>query len=132
MVEDMPSVRRLTCTMLERHGYHVLAAENAQDALGIMERHERSIDLVLTDLVMPGMHGGELYRRLSAIQPHLKGLFMSAYADPAVASCRPKEDGLAFIQKPFSLDALARKVREVLGPVTPAREPAYASVGSSA
>jgi CheY-like chemotaxis protein len=100
---------------LRKQGYRVLEASQGEEALEFSELYGGRIDLLVTDLVMPQMNGRELARRLVSSRPEIKVLYISGYADSA-AWC---EDGLdssgAFLQKPFSPEALARKVREVLG-----------------
>jgi PAS domain S-box-containing protein len=110
LVEDADVVRELTMRALELQGYTVLAAANPMDALALSEREE--YDLLLTDVVMPHMRGGELARRLSAQRPNLKVLFMSGYLDGE--ALLGEEAPTAFLQKPFKLDELAATVRELL------------------
>lgn len=114
LVEDEDSVRALSRTVLERLGYRVLVAANPQEALAMMATHSEPIDLLLTDIMMPGDTGPELFRRLSAVRPTTRVLYTSGYADQAIISRGVLEAGAPFLQKPFSVAALARKVREVL------------------
>ncbi|MBI5602553.1 MAG: PAS domain S-box protein [Deltaproteobacteria bacterium] len=114
VVEDEESVRNLIVMVLERFGYRVLTAGNGQEALEIFEGPENSIDLLLTDVIMPRMGGRELAERLEGLQPDLKVLFMSGYTDNAIVHHGILDKGIAFIQKPFRPEDLARKVREVL------------------
>src|SRR5262249_17851815 len=100
--------------MLESQGYRVIPAPSGPEALGAAERHEGAIDLLLTDVVMPGMGGRELAERLTATRPRLRLMFMSGYTDDAVIRHGVLERNTAFIQKPFRPEALAQKVREVL------------------
>jgi two-component system, cell cycle sensor histidine kinase and response regulator CckA len=113
LVEDEPVVRRLTRELLEMQGYAVLEAAGGEEALEISGRQER-IDLLLTDMVMARISGRELADRLRARRPELKVLYMSGYTDDTVVRRGLLERSLAFIQKPFSQELLARKVREVL------------------
>lgn len=113
VVEDGPSVRRLVCQMLTQNGYSVLEAADGKDALDICNRHHPSISLILTDVVMPGMSGRELAKRLLRAYPHLRFMFMSGYPGEGL----PEElQGLNItsLQKPFTSIMLIRKVREVL------------------
>jgi PAS domain S-box-containing protein len=114
LVEDEPSVRLLVRTTLESKGYHVLESTNGAEALLVSQQHKGNFHLLLTDLVMPGISGRVLAEQMVTLQPELKVLFMSGYTDDAVVRHGGLEAGMAFIQKPFTPDALARKVREVL------------------
>jgi len=114
LVEDDEMVRTLTRRMLEARGYTVLSASRGEDALGVVERHDGPIDLLVTDVVMPGMSGRAVAQRLLELRPGLKVLYLSGYTDDAIVRHGMLEPGIAFLQKPFSADALARKVREVL------------------
>jgi nitrogen-specific signal transduction histidine kinase len=113
VVEDNKMVRKLTCSVLEEYGYKVLAAETAEECLRLIERRG-PVDLLVTDVVMPEMNGNELYQRLSSILPEMKVLFMSGYAGDLIAHHGVLQDGDSFIQKPFSIEVLTRKVRQVL------------------
>ncbi|NUR75437.1 MAG: response regulator [Thermoleophilia bacterium] len=110
LVEDADVVRELTSKALELEGYTVLAAATPGDALALAERED--YDLLLTDVVMPQMRGGELARRLSAQRPGLKVLFMSGYLDGE--ALLGEEAPSAFLQKPFKVSELAATVRELL------------------
>ena len=114
VVEDEPAVLRLSRRALETQGYVVLAAADGADALRIVERHGGTIDLLLTDVVMPGLSGRELADQLSVRRPGIRVLFMSGYPGDAVVQHGTLPPGSAFLQKPFSPDGLARKVRDVL------------------
>ncbi|MBI1786876.1 MAG: PAS domain S-box protein [Acidobacteria bacterium] len=114
VVEDEEGVRRLVTQLLEDHGYHVLAAANGPEALRVFEQPGQLIDMMLSDVVMPHMSGRELAQRVTQLRPGLKVLYMSGYTDDAIDRHGVLEPGTAFIQKPFSLIALAQKVREVL------------------
>ena len=114
LVEDEESVRQLVRETLELRGYRVLEAENGQAALTLTQSHERKIDLVITDVVMPGMSGHELVQQLLKVRPEVKVLYLSGYTEDAFAE--GITDNKAFLQKPFTLQSLSRKVREVLGP----------------
>ncbi len=115
VVDDDEWVRELAGNVLRAEGYHVLEASGGGTARRIAETHPGPIDLLLTDVMMPEMTGRQLADQLHAAHPGMKVLFMSAYALEAVtdAGVRPTDP---FIAKPFTVDYLARKVREVLGP----------------
>ena len=114
LVEDEESVRQLVRETLEAQGYHILEAENGEAALRIANTHS-DIDMLITDVVMPGMGGRELSARLSASHPHTKLLYLSGYTEDAIVHEGVLDPGTAFLQKPFTLQTLSRKVREVLG-----------------
>ena len=116
IVEDQAEVRDYTVAVLKDYGYRVIAADNAGEALLVCEREPESIDLVLTDMVMPNMSGRELAERLKAVRPGIKVLFMSGYTDDAVVHHGVVEEDAKFIQKPFSPEELAARVREILAP----------------
>jgi CheY-like chemotaxis protein len=115
LVEDEESVRQLVRETLEAKGYHVLEAEHGQVGLAVAAAHKDAIDLLITDVVMPGMSGRELAQRLVETRPHTKVLYLSGYTEDAIVSEGTIEKGMAFLQKPFTLHNLSRKVREVLG-----------------
>ena len=117
VVEDEPSVRSYTLAALKAYGYRVHAAEDAQAALLIVEREGDGIDLALTDLVMPHMSGRDLAARLAQLRPSLKILYMSGYSSDMIARHGTLKDGRTLVEKPFSPEQLAQKVREVLGPL---------------
>ncbi len=114
LVEDEDAVRALGVRTLRRLGYRVLEARNAGEALLICEGHPGSIDLLLTDVVMPRMSGREMAERLARVRPGLRVLYMSGYTDDAVTHHRVARDGQAFLQKPFDPVTLGARVREVL------------------
>ncbi len=114
VVEDDDAVRRMTREFLKISGYTVLEARSGADAIQFMERREQPIDLVLTDVLMPGMKGRELVERLSKLRAGIKVLYMSAYTEDAAINIGVLSPGTAFIEKPFSPDDLANKVREVM------------------
>jgi two-component system, cell cycle sensor histidine kinase and response regulator CckA len=115
LVEDEESVRQLVRETLESKGYRVLEAENGQAGLEAAAAHPGAIDLVITDVVMPEMSGRDLAQRLVKERPATKVLYLSGYTEDAIVSEGTIESGKAFLQKPFSLQSLSRKVREVLG-----------------
>jgi len=114
LVEDEPAIRSLLAGALRQVGYHVLEAKHGVEALLIGSQHDGSVELLLTDVVMPQMNGRELAEQLATVRPGLKVLYMSAYTDDAVILRGVVQSGAAFLQKPFSMEALARRVREVL------------------
>lgn len=115
LVEDEESVRELVRETLEAKGYRVIEANNGEAALGLAEKLSQPVDVLITDVVMPGMSGRELSARLSASFPMTKVLYLSGYTEDAIVHEGVLEPGTAFLQKPFTLHALARKLREVLG-----------------
>jgi PAS domain S-box-containing protein len=114
VVEDEPEVRRLVEKLLRGKGYRVLTAGSPADAVALAQAHATPIDLLLTDVIMPGMNGRELARVLAPERPQMRVLYMSGYADAAMNQHGILPPGTAFVSKPFTPDALARKVREVL------------------
>jgi two-component system, cell cycle sensor histidine kinase and response regulator CckA len=114
LVEDDAAVRALVHTTLDRRGYRVLEAEGPHDAFRLCIEHGDAIDLVLSDVVMPGMSGVDLIARAATLQPQLRALLMSGYPDEAVVRHGLIDGEVAFIGKPFTADVLARKVRDVL------------------
>jgi two-component system cell cycle sensor histidine kinase/response regulator CckA len=117
LVEDEDSVRQLVRETLESRGYRVLEAANGQAALTVAANHPEPIHLVITDVVMPGLNGHELVQQLMPARPGLKVLYLSGYAQDAFTTLTA-EAQKTFLQKPFTLQSLARKVREILGPPT--------------
>jgi len=114
VVEDQAEVRKYTAVALGSYGYRVIQAETAAEALLLCEREHERIDLVLTDVVMPNMSGGELSDRLRERWPGIKVLFMSGYTGDAILHHGVLDQGAEFIQKPFSPGELAVRVRDVL------------------
>jgi PAS domain S-box-containing protein len=119
VVEDQAEVRAYAVAVLKAYGYRVVEAGNAGEALLLCERDGPRIDLVLTDVVMPNMSGRELAQRLGKLQLGIKVLFMSGYTDEVIVNNGVLEEGAEFIQKPFSPEQLAGKIRAVLGPPAP-------------
>jgi signal transduction histidine kinase len=114
LVEDEEAVRKLAVQVLRLNGYTVLEAADATEALQIYEQYEGTIHLIITDVVMPGLSGRELADRLAPFRPEMSVLYMSGYTDNAIVHHGVLDAGTAFLQKPFTPDDLARKVREVL------------------
>jgi PAS domain S-box-containing protein len=114
LAEDEEQVRRMARTILEMYGYHVLEASNGNEAVSIYKEHGDEIDMLLTDAVMPQMSGRELREVLVSLRPDIKVLYMSGYTDDAIMRHGLLEQEIVFLQKPFTAEALVRKVREVL------------------
>lgn len=113
--EDEPSIRALLCKILSSYGYRVMEAKDGIDALERAEKFGGKIDLLLTDLVMPGMGGKELYERLKNVRPDIKVLFISGYTDNVVVHNFVVDKNCNFLQKPFKPEVLLKKIREILG-----------------
>jgi CheY-like chemotaxis protein len=114
VVDDERAVRLVVARALRRAGYAVLEAGDGRDALAVFERHPGPIDLLVTDVVMPHLGGGELAGRLTATDPGLRVLFVSGYTDDEVVRRGVFHDGVHFLAKPLSAATLIQKVREVL------------------
>jgi CheY-like chemotaxis protein len=120
LVEDELVVRRLVAELLESNGYTVLQAGDGPSALELLRRHTGPLDLLVTDVVMPGMSGPDVAGAVAAMRPGTEVLYISGYTDSSVGHHGVLEPGIAFLQKPFDADVLTRKVREVLdGAVVP-------------
>jgi PAS domain S-box-containing protein len=114
LVEDEPMILDITMKMLERQGYTVLAAVTPGEAIRLAREHAGEIHLLMTDVVMPEMNGRNLAKNLLSLYPNLKRLFMSGYTADVIAHHGVLDEGVQFIQKPFSVQTLAARVREVL------------------
>jgi CheY-like chemotaxis protein len=114
LVEDEPTILRMTTMMLDRLGYRVLAADNPEQAIALAEAYADKIHLMITDVVLPEMNGRELAARMREIHPEIKVLFMSGYTADVIAHRGVLDKGVNFIQKPFSKKDLADKVRGAL------------------
>ena len=123
LVEDEPMVRELALEILTECGFHVIEAENGEMALSICCRYDRDIDLLITDMVMPGMNGIELARKVSDARPGTPVLFMSGYSEDVIGQLGNQNKGWHFLQKPITPTILSRKVREIF-PVQKAATPA--------
>jgi CheY-like chemotaxis protein len=126
LVEDEEQVRQIAQQILTILGYTVLPATNGQEALAVARQHSGTIDLTITDVVMPQLSGRELIERLVPRRPEMKVIFMSGYTDDAIVRHGPLDERLESIQKPFAADAFARKIRSVLDQ----REPKVESLES--
>jgi CheY-like chemotaxis protein len=114
LVEDSEPLRKLAKTYLEFCGFHVLSAESGESALQIAKGSSESFDLLLSDVVMPGMNGRVLAEQLLQLQPRTKVLYMSGYTDSFIAGHGVLDPGVHVLHKPFTEEVLIRKVREIL------------------
>jgi len=114
IVEDDKEVRKLAARILENQGYKVLEASQGSEALPLCKEYQKQIHLMLADVVMPGLDGRELADRVKSFHPGMKVLYMSGYTDNAIIHHGVLEKGMNYIQKPFTVDGLARRVREVI------------------
>jgi CheY-like chemotaxis protein len=114
LVEDAEPLRKLAQTFLEYGGFRVQSAGSGEEALGVAARFGKAFDLLLTDVVMPGMNGRVLAEQLLSKQPKMKVLYMSGYTDSFIAGHGVLETGTHLLHKPFTEEVLLRKVREVL------------------
>ena len=114
VVEDETDLRNMIVRALQRRDYHVLEAANGEEALELVRQNNNDVQLLITDIVMPGMRGTEAAQRIAAAVPGLKVLYMSGYTDNAMFHQKLFDTGTIFIQKPFSLNALEEKVRQTL------------------
>jgi DNA-binding NtrC family response regulator len=114
VVEDNYEVRKVTGRILSMQGYKVLEASNPNSAFSICDQHDGPIHLMVTDVVMPEMNGPELAKRLIPLYPEMKVLYMSGYVKNFISYQGILEKRIEYIQKPFTVNELARKVREVL------------------
>jgi PAS domain S-box-containing protein len=122
LVEDEANLRRLSLESLQRQGYTVLEAEDGAAALQLAAHHSGIIHLLLTDVVMPGMNGRELARRVANIRPNVKILYMSGYTENVIDRNGTIDPGVELLQKPFSMSELISKIRELLGATSGAIE----------
>jgi two-component system, cell cycle sensor histidine kinase and response regulator CckA len=114
LVEDEEPVRKLACRILRDRGYNVLEAPDGLEAIQLSQEYKGEIDIVVTDVIMPGISGSTLVLRLRAMRPGIKSLFISGYTGNAIVDHGMLDSSFAFLQKPFTLEGLTRKVREVL------------------
>ena len=114
-VEDDRQVRALTCHVLKNAGYSVICAENGQKALELVNNQDRVIDLLVTDVIMPGINGKELFERLSVIYPNMRVIYLSGYGEEILTDEDTLKEDVTFIQKPFSVEKLTVAVEKVLG-----------------
>ncbi len=116
VVEDDDAVRDLTSTLLEGLGFDVISSEDATDAIRLAKEIDQPLDLLLTDVVMPDMKGPEVYRQIVEHQPDIKVLYMSGYTENVIFKKGILQEGIDFIQKPFTLRALHEKISRILSP----------------
>ena len=114
LVEDEAMILDIGRTMLESLGYRVLAASTPGEAIGLAREHAGEIHLLLTDVIMPEMNGRDLAKQLLSLYPSITRLFMSGYTADVIALHGVLDEGVHFLQKPFTLESLTRKVREAL------------------
>ncbi len=115
VVEDEAGIRGPVRRVLLAQGFEVLEAAGSEEALELAERHQGVIDLLLTDVMMPGIGGAELARRMLELRPGVRILFMSGYSPEAVAKQGVLVPGTTLLQKPFTVEELVRRVRQILG-----------------
>jgi two-component system, cell cycle sensor histidine kinase and response regulator CckA len=118
LIEDDPGVRQITSRSLQEYGYGVVEAGSGHEALGVLERGDGRIDLLVTDVILAGMDGPELARRATELRPELPVLFVSGYTDDEIVRRGLLQEGQPFLQKPFTPEALAAKVAELLTAVS--------------
>ena len=114
VVEDEEMVRNLVCQSLVAHGYHIIEAKSPVEALRLATEMSEPIHLLLTDVIMPRLNGPELYQKITVVQPEVKVLYMSGYTDNVIVEQGIPHDGTNFLQKPFTIQALAEKIKSVL------------------
>jgi CheY-like chemotaxis protein len=114
LVEDEEMVRGLMCEVLDQQGYEVLACSTPAEAIEVSRRREGSIDLLLTDVVMPGMNGREMAERIHEFLPQLQVVFMSGYTEHALTHDGQVDPKVEYLQKPFTLKTLTQKLEKVL------------------
>jgi CheY-like chemotaxis protein len=114
LAEDSDPLRKLAKSLLEGHGFEVLAAQNGEEALGLAKQHPGRIHLLLTDVVMPGINGRVLAERLLVTRPDTKILYMSGYTDSFIAGHGVLDQSTNLLYKPFSEEKLIERVRSVL------------------
>jgi two-component system cell cycle sensor histidine kinase/response regulator CckA len=117
VVDDEPEIRKLVGAMVSQFGYSVLTADSGDHALTVYQHHKAPIELLITDVVAPGMSGPMLADKLSVIQPDLKVLYISGYDNTHVVQKYVVEKGHMLLAKPFTMDELQAKVKELLQPV---------------
>jgi CheY-like chemotaxis protein len=117
LVEDEEMVRTLMCEVLEREGYQVLSCSHPREGIEVSLRHSGQIDLLLTDVVMPGMNGRDMANQILQSLPELRVVFMSGYTEHVLTREGEVDQKLEYLQKPFTLQTLMRKLEQVLGNV---------------
>lgn len=114
LVEDDSQLRNMTKTILERYGYQVMEAENGKSALDLFKERQKPVQLLITDVIMPGMNGKVLAEYMQSLQPGVKVLFMSGYTNNTIAHHWVLDSSFPFIEKPFTSDSLLRRLRSLL------------------
>jgi len=114
VVEDQNAVRELVTTILKTYGYCVLQASTGPEALDLEERHPATIHLLLTDIILPLMDGRVLADKLKTLRPDTKVLYMSGYSEERIEDAGARENAFAYLSKPFTAEALAERVRDIL------------------
>jgi DNA-binding response OmpR family regulator len=114
LVEDETFLREVTCEILESAGYRVLKTRSAAEAISAFNEYKSIVRLLLTDVVLPGQNGRDLANDLRSMSPTLRIIFISGYPENAVTEHGIKDDGMLYLPKPFSLQSLTRKVKQVL------------------
>jgi len=114
LVEDEDFVRHVTSEVLAFAGYRMLCARHAAEAVRIFRQHEEDVQLLLTDVVLPGRNGHDLARNLRSVRPCLKIMFISGYPEDEAARYGPQEPGVIHLSKPFSVESLMRTVEQIL------------------
>jgi two-component system, cell cycle sensor histidine kinase and response regulator CckA len=125
LVEDLDPVRAVLCKILERSGFEVIPADSGAAAIELARTLARPVDVLVTDMVMPGMSGGDLSRELTSLYPDLRVIYMSGHTQDEALHLEAETGEVDFLQKPFSAAALVETVREVLD------RPAKASVATN-
>jgi two-component system, cell cycle sensor histidine kinase and response regulator CckA len=115
LVDDEAMVRELMCAALQRQGYKVLPCSNPEEGIETSRQHCEEIDLLLTDVVMPGMNGCDMAKRIREMIPELRVVFMSGYTEHALTRNEEVDPQFEYLQKPFTLRALTLKLARVLG-----------------
>jgi CheY-like chemotaxis protein len=128
LVEDEPAVRIMTSRALQEFGYGVIEASGGHQALGVLERKDSRIDLLITDVILPGMDGPELARRAAELTPNLPVLFISGYTDDEIVRRGLLQEGQPFLQKPFTPEALAMQLTRLLKQKGTSDQPTAAGV----
>jgi nitrogen-specific signal transduction histidine kinase len=116
LVEDQPDILQLCRQMLDRSGYHVLAALHPMQAIQLAEQYKDEIDLLVTDVILPEMNGCELFQRLQKVYPQLKVLYMSGYTADIITNNLASDEGVNFIEKPFTTNAFANAIQKAHKP----------------
>ena len=114
VVEDNDELRKLASSILKRYGFTVIDAGRVNAAVDLAQREEGNIDLLLTDVIMPGMNGKELYEKIKELQPQMKVLYMSGYTEDIISNHGILHEGINFIQKPFTVHGLVQKIQKVM------------------